>query len=241
MIQREHDFLMSPPIGPIDASLKDYGIPSDWQVRKRFVQLINQAITPEMYKRGTIVLEKAQGKALSSESKTNNNIPFKFHFGALMGYIDMMRQLAKKNVALDSNIDTDLFMMPDIQNRRLDVVRIDCMPSAGGASEASMLPTPNAENWRKLKKDGRLEYEQLAIDQVIDITNGLYPASNPTWKFLGSTIPALRGRFKDADIHNAETFFDRLKTGLLRANWQDDFVQEADNHRLQKWVGGQFT
>lgn len=240
MIQREHDFLMSPPIGPVDANLTDYGIPSDWKVRTRFVQLINNAITPEMYKRGIIVLEKAQGKALSRESTTDQSLPFKFHFGALMGYIDMMHQLAKKNVALDSNIDTDLFVMPDASNRRLDVVRIDCMPSIGAANEPSAMQAP--EYWRKANRGGRnLNYEQLAVDQVIELTNMLYPKSNPTWNFLGSMIPALSGRFKEADINSAETLFDRMKGGFARANWNDDFVINGDNSRLQKWVGGQFT
>lgn len=236
MIQKEHDFLITPPIEPINATLKDYGIPSDWKIQTRFVQLINKAITPEMYKRGTIVLEKAQGKDLSSEP---TKIPFKFQFGALMGYIDMMRQLSKKNIALDSNIDTDLFIMPDVENHRLDVVRIDCMSSIDGANELSAMQSP--EYWRKANiGDRNLTYEQLAVDQVIEITNMLYPKSNPTWNFLGSMIPALSGRFKEADINSAETLFDRFKDGLARANWNDDFVKNGDNSRLQKWVGGQF-
>ena len=78
IIQQEHDFLLNPP-EPIYHKLLDYGIPTDWNIRTRFVGLVPEAVTQPMYDRGITVLEKVNGKALvNSDEATNFQVPLKF-------------------------------------------------------------------------------------------------------------------------------------------------------------------
>ena len=235
IIQSEHDFLLTTP-GAIEHQLSNYGIPTDWTVRTRFVKVIPDAVTKAMYDKGVTVLEKIDGRALvNSDESINLGVPLKFHFGSIMGWIDMLRNLRKRDITMDSNIDSDLLLSPDLKTKTIHAVRIDCSPSPGGAEGLSILQLPNSQNWMRINRNSqRLTQEQVAVDQVISILNRLYPKGRQYSSFLGASIPALRGRFQEGDVHDSETLFNTLKSGLQRADWEDDFVKSGDNIRVTK-------
>lgn len=233
IIQREHDFLRNPP-NAIEHQLSDFGIPNNWKVRTRFVNVVPDAVTRAMYDKGVTVLEKVNGKTLTNpDESTNSQVPLKFHFGSIMGWVDMLRNLKKIDITMDSNIDSDLFLLPDLKTKTLHVIRVDCFPSPGSAGPSGIQRSLNVP----YGESEMFTREQAIVDQVIDVLDMLYPRRRPYSDFMGPTIPTLKEGFRNGDVHDLETLFNTLKSGLQQVNWDDDFIKNGDNSKLDSWVG----
>jgi hypothetical protein len=223
LIQQEYAFLLDPPIKSVEAKFSDYGLPSDWTVQTRFVNLIPSAVTPSMFQKGIIVLEKLSGKSLIDKAgrSANLEIPPTLHFAAVMGWIDMLRRLNEHNISMDSNIDTDLLIVPDFSTKILNAVRIDCLPMISKTASESQSPLTafwihvNAGNQRSQN----LTNEQNAVNQIIGVISMLYRPTQVEFSFLSPEIYALQQRFDEGMVSGAENLFGYLKRALAKLNW----------------------
>lgn len=233
IIQSEYNFLLNPPDVTINANLSDYGIPTDWKVNVRLVRPIPGAVTDAMYKDGTIVLEKIEGKALlDKKGEGDQKIPIKFHFGAIIGWLYMLRKFKTLNITLDMNFDTDLLLSPDAKTKTLNVVRVDCPPIA--ANKQIWMYSPLDED-----RDKAISMEQFVIGHTLNRLYELY-VENPHFGFIKGEIQTLVKGYKKGAIHDAETLYHALIEGIKRADWQDTFVKSNDNFCLMEWVGVEF-
>jgi hypothetical protein len=241
-IQKEHEFLLHPH-DSVTAQFSDYGIPSDWRLHTRFINLIPEAVTPQMLQKGITVLEKVAGMPLSSNSDlvANMRLPRKFHFAAILGWVELMNKLKNtENIALDTNIDTDLFMNPDVKYKILNVVRLDCEPLNGMATDFSKMRNPRSGFIPSTENSHIMTNEQASIFQTIQSIVSMWPQELHR-DFLDSSVTALSGRFRDGIIKDSETFFGQLKRITSRAKWDNPLIIESDNAHLRQWVGVTFN
>ena len=241
-IQREHEFLTHPPFDSVDASFRDFGMPTNWKTYIKFVGEVSDAVSPVMLQKGVIVLEKVSGKTIfnDEENKVNLDVPLKFHFAAIMGWINTLRQLRQKGIVIDSNIDTDLFLNPDFQTKTLNLTKIDCMPSPGKPEDNSGVQSPISIFWARANNGSQnLTFEQAAVDQIIQIISQKY-IGKPQFSFLGTRFDNLAKRFNEGMINDSESLLGYLERAMSFADWNNDFVSNGDDIHLRQWVGGTF-
>lgn len=241
-VNKEIQFLREHTVWSMASRMSDYGIPlADWSVNTHFIHPVEQAITPEMESNGLIVLEPAKGKTLmDSNEQTNFTLPLKFHFAAIMGWLHSLRELKKEGITMDSNIDSDIFVEPDLNRKVLNVTKIDCVPVDPSDKSTSSFQDPIPTAWQSHLIGGRfMNMEHNVTSQIIDAMTIMY--SHPFCEFLGQySIRTLRPRFKDGNIHDFDSLSALLTDKFSRAEWNEESVVNGDNARLRTWKNQSF-
>lgn len=236
-IRKELRFLREHTEWSMVSPMTEYGIPLEgWSVKTHFIRPVDQAISQDMEEKGIIVVEPAKGKTLmENDESANFTLPFKFHFAAIMGWLHALKELKKENFTMDSNIDSDLFIEPDLTRRVLNVTKVDCVPINPSDRSTSSINEPIPEAWRPNLIDRRfINLENNVTSQIIDSMSIMY--THTFFEFLGRhTIQTLRPRFADGNIQDIDGLMSLLRNRLARVEWSDEAVVRGDNSRLRSW------
>ena len=201
-----------------------------WKVKTRLVKSLN--IEGDQLMSNEIALERAQGETLLDGSENHNrHLPYKFQMAGVMGYLEMLKHLQEvEGVALDSNIDKELFIDFDLAEQTLIVTKVDCFPLKSEERGKGSLQDEPPEKW-KGNLDGRYYKQKHAVaSQIADhlvMMFGEGEKNSPLYRIIND----LGINFKLGDFLDPPTMYSFMQKSLQEVDWLDLGMVCDDNTR----------
>lgn len=154
----------------VSKKIRSYGLEGeykDYNISTRFVKLDRDSISPEMLEQGQIVEKYVEGTKLSSP-----NLDIEVKRAVLFSYFDFISQLKLRGIEMpDVNIEDDLIIAIDKDNRQVYVVRIDTEPWNAG-------DYMGAERLAKSAAQILVDIPYFDVDSIYDLNKELLKTIN---------------------------------------------------------------